>query len=289
MSFKPPLEALSLLEDFLKRHFSTLTCDLSEETNQGYHQLLKSINYSLFSGGKRFRPSLGFLLGEALKINKSQLVPWLAAIECIHTYSLIHDDLPSMDNDSERRGQPTNHILFGEATALLAGDALLSEAFKIISQSYLNTPDIGLELVLILSHAAGAEGMVAGQAMDLSTIQSNAVSLQLAKTIHKLKTGALIQSVTEGVSVLGKVSEDERIKVSEFGSYLGLAFQIKDDLLDFNSESWDSKNIACHLGVSETKTLLEVTSRSAVDSLGFLADAKASLEDLIHYNIHRSH
>ena len=230
MSIAVPSEYLQSLEDFLHLHFSKVPRYGAESDNRGQIKLLESVEYSLFSGGKRFRPSVGFLLADALKLSRKQAIPWLAAVECIHTYSLIHDDLPSMDNDSLRRGKPTNHIVYGEATALLAGDALLTEAFALISNHYSENPSVGLELVKILAQASGLSGMVGGQAMDLAQ-NLEQLNDEISDLIHHLKTGVLICSVTEGIASIATLPSEERSKITKFGSHLGFAFQLKNDIL----------------------------------------------------------
>ncbi len=288
MELSLPTVQLQMLEEFLHRHFDKVLRHGGEEENKGHFQLIESIKYSLFSGGKRFRPSVGLLLGNAMAIAPQKLIPWLAAVECIHTYSLIHDDLPSMDNDSMRRGKPTNHILFGEATALLSGDALLTEAFSIIGQNYMETPDVGLQLVRILALASGVEGMVGGQAMDLAADMEN-LKIETAELIHHLKTGALIRSVAEGVAAIARSTFEDAARITQFGVHLGFAFQLKDDLLDFEPNNKDPKNLACHLGPTKIKDLLETISRRAEEQLRFLGKSAEPLNRLIEYNIKRNH
>jgi geranylgeranyl diphosphate synthase type II len=289
MDFPLPQDQLNLFDDFLHKHFERILRHGGEGTNKGHFTLIESLKYSLFSGGKRFRPSLGFLLGKSMNVENHRILPWLAAVECIHTYSLIHDDLPSMDNDALRRGKPTNHILFGEATALLAGDALLTEAFSIVSRYYFDSPSIGLPLVQVLSQAAGIEGMVGGQAMDLASIKIEQMNLDMAELIHHLKTGALIRSVCEGVAVLAQATDEDRIRITQFGIHLGFAFQLKDDLLDYQPQVRDPKNIACHLSSSKTLDLLREISRLAEQQLKFLGPSVEPLLKLIKYNVDRLH
>lgn len=283
-----PTEQLKRLEEFLHNHFDKILKHGGDNENRGHYQLIESIKYSLFSGGKRFRPSIGFLIGNAMNLPNEQLLPWLAAVECIHTYSLIHDDLPTMDNDAMRRGKPTNHILFGDATALLAGDALLTEAFTILGTYYADTPDIGLKLTKTLALAAGVEGMVGGQAMDLAA-NLEQLTIEMAELIHHLKTGALIRSVAEGLAVIARTRSEDQARLTQFGVHLGFAFQLKDDLLDFNPEVKDAKNMTCHLGLTKTKDLLKLISQKASEELHFLGGNAASLKQLIEYNVHREH
>jgi len=279
---------LESFENFINNHFAKALPQTKITKSKGHHKLLESVIYSLFSGGKRFRPSLGFLLGDALGLSNEKVQAWLAAIECVHTYSLIHDDLPCMDNDSLRRGKPTNHILFGETTALLAGDALLTEAFTIISKYYSDSPKIGLSLVQILSQAAGLTGMVGGQALDLSADLKD-LNIESIQWIHQLKTGALIQAVTEGVAVIAELAINESQEVKEFGMLLGFAFQLKDDLLDYDPKGKDYKNLVYHLGLDETHKILVTVSQQALDKLSFLTQPPEMLNNLVQYNITRSH
>jgi geranylgeranyl diphosphate synthase type II len=193
-----------------------------------------------------------------------------------------------MDNDTLRRGKPTNHVVFGEATALLAGDALLTEAFNVIGKYYLETPDVGLKLVQVLATAAGVEGMVGGQAMDLAA-DMNLLKIETAELIHQLKTGALIRSVTEGVAVIARCSLEDATRLIQFGAHLGLAFQLKDDLLDFDPQVKDAKNVACHIGPTKTKDWLETISRRAEEQILFLGKPAHPLVQLIEYNARRTH
>lgn len=283
-----PQTHLDNFESFLKKHFLHIPLSqLEKNQNLGQEKLLESIKYSLFSGGKRFRPMVGYLLGDALNLEIQNLTPWLAAVECIHTYSLIHDDLPSMDNDSVRRGKPTNHMVFGEATALLAGDALLTEAFTLVSQYYSINPSVGLSLVTILSSASGFQGMVGGQALDLA-VDTQHVSESSLNEIHQLKTGALIQSVAKGVAAIAQLPTNQNLKLEQFGSLLGRAFQIKDDLLDFNIQNKDPKNLASHLGFQETTKVLNAISLEAQETLLFMETNRLEpLNALIRYNQER--
>jgi geranylgeranyl diphosphate synthase type II len=192
-----------------------------------------------------------------------------------------------MDNDSTRRGKPTNHIVFGETTALLAGDALLTEAFSVISKYYADNPSIGLSLIQILARSSGFEGMVGGQALDLSSDLED-LNIESLQWIHQLKTGALIQAVAEGVAIIAELPLVEQQQVKEFGSLLGFAFQLKDDLLDYDPKSKDYKNLVYHLGINETQKMLERVSQSAQEKLYFLTTPSEVLNNLVQYNITRS-
>jgi geranylgeranyl pyrophosphate synthase len=195
----------------------------------------QAIRWSVFAGGKRFRPALLIATGETFGVVPQLLLPTACALELIHTYSLIHDDLPAMDDDDLRRGRPTCHIQFGEATAILAGDALQTLAFKIISQDEQLAAQTRVRLLSELATAAGTPGgMVAGQAHDLEA-ESRLVDENELEQIHKLKTGALITSAARCGALIAPASEADRAAVTEYAARLGLLFQITDDLLDVTS------------------------------------------------------
>ena len=203
--------------------------------NKDKSQLKESIRYSLLAKGKRLRPILCLASCETFNGNLSQAMPVACAIEMIHTYSLIHDDLPSMDNDSLRRGVPTNHRVFGESTAILAGDALLTDAFSVIVKEGVKKKipaDIICELVEILSTACGSDGMVEGQVLDLETDKNKKVNIKDLKRLHLLKTGALISASTVAGAIVAGAKSDELKNLKKFSESVGLAFQIKDDLID---------------------------------------------------------
>src|SRR5262249_19655845 len=200
-----------------------------EETPQKIHQ---AIRWSVFAGGKRFRPALLFASGEAFGADYHSLLPTACSLEMIHTYSLIHDDLPAMDDDNLRRGRPTCHVRFDEATAILAGDALQTLAFKTIADHAGLAPDIRIRLISELSQAAGTPaGMVAGQAEDLDA-ESREVTTGELESIHRLKTGALIMAAARCGAIIAGAQESELACITKYADSLGLLFQITDDLLD---------------------------------------------------------
>ncbi|HVG39203.1 MAG TPA: farnesyl diphosphate synthase [Pyrinomonadaceae bacterium] len=191
-----------------------------------------AMRWSLFAGGKRLRPVLLILAGDTFGAPLDRLLPTACAFELIHTYSLIHDDLPAMDNDDLRRGQPTCHVRYGEATAILAGDALQALAFQIIAADEGLTPDVRLRLVGELARAAGTpHGMVAGQAADLEA-ESRAVDGAELEAIHRRKTGALITAAATSGAVIAGANVSEISSIARYADRLGLLFQITDDLLD---------------------------------------------------------
>ena len=192
----------------------------------------QAIRWSVFAGGKRFRPILLLTAGEVFAAHEEELLAVACALEMIHTYSLIHDDLPSMDDDELRRGRPTCHIRFDEATAILAGDALQTLAFQIIAEDRLLSAEKRVLLVSELSRAAGTPGgMVAGQARDLEA-ESRAVTGSELDQIHRLKTAALIIAAARCGAIIANASKPELEAVSSYAAKLGLLFQITDDLLD---------------------------------------------------------
>ena len=194
-----------------------------------------AIRWSVFAGGKRFRPALLMAAGQTFGAPTEDLIRSACALEMIHTYSLIHDDLPSMDDDDLRRGQPTCHIKFGEPTAILAGDALQTLAFQTIAEDENLAPAIRVRLVAEISRAAGTpKGMVAGQAHDLDA-QSQQVTIAELESIHHQKTGALIRAAALSGAIIAGATEDEIDCVLHYALNLGMLFQITDDLLDVTS------------------------------------------------------
>jgi geranylgeranyl pyrophosphate synthase len=191
-----------------------------------------AMRWSVFPGGKRFRPLLLLATGESFSASRDCFIATACAFEFIHTYSLIHDDLPAMDDDELRRGQPTCHIQFGEATAILAGDALQTLAFQTIAGDEGLSALIRVRLISELAHASGTpSGMVAGQAHDLEA-EKRTVAKEELEQIHRLKTGALITAATRSGAIISGASEAELATLTEYGAQLGLLFQITDDLLD---------------------------------------------------------
>ncbi len=203
-------------------------------------QLLKAMRYSLFAGGKRVRPILCVAGAEAVGGTAHDVLPVACALEMIHTYSLIHDDLPAMDDDDLRRGQPTNHKVFGEAMALLAGDGLLTEAFRLFSHPDLCgrvSHSVIVRTVGIIATAAGCQGMVGGQAVDMEVGGKAEVDGPLLEFMHVHKTGALIEASVASGALLGGGDERDVETFFLYGRKIGLAFQIADDILDVEGDS----------------------------------------------------
>ncbi len=200
-------------------------------------RLLQAMHYGALNGGKRLRP---FLVVESAALfggDEAAALRIGAALECLHSYSLVHDDLPAMDDDDLRRGKPTVHIAFDEATAILAGDALLTYAFDIISAPETDLPDRArIELILALSRAAGIGGMAGGQALDLAAEKETPDEPGIV-TLQAMKTGALIRFACEAGAIIAGASPDDRERMRRFGEIVGRAFQLADDLLDLTSDA----------------------------------------------------
>jgi len=209
------------------------------QPNGSFGRHIEAMRYSLFAGGKRVRPILCLAAAEAISDSAetiTNLMPVACALECIHTYSLIHDDLPAIDDDALRRGKPTNHTLFGEAEAILAGDSLLTWAFDLLSESNTSTlsAKIRLNIIQIIAKAAGPIGMVGGQSLDIAN-ENKKFPFQTLQTIHKNKTGALITASIHTGAVGSEASSNQINQLINYGDYIGLAFQIVDDLLNVTS------------------------------------------------------
>jgi geranylgeranyl diphosphate synthase type II len=201
-------------------------------------RVVQAMHYSLFVGGKRLRPILCLAAAEAVGGDPGEALPVACALEMIHTYSLIHDDLPAMDDDDLRRGQPTCHKQFDEATAILAGDGLLTEAFHTMAAAagpFEDRETVLLEVIRLVADAAGYQGMVGGQMLDLQA-EGRRVSLKELETIHRLKTGALLTAAVRAGALVGGGNRAEVTRLTQYGEKFGLAFQVTDDLLDVEGE-----------------------------------------------------
>ncbi len=259
-------------------------------------QVHAAIRWSVFAGGKRFRPALLLATGQTFGASVDALVRTASALEMIHTYSLIHDDLPSMDDDDLRRGRPTCHVKFGEATAILAGDALQALAFQTIAEDERLAHPLRVQLVSEIARAAGTpEGMVAGQALDLEA-ESRDVSGEELERIHHQKTGALICAAARCGAMVAGASEGELAAITEYATNLGLLFQITDDLLDVTATAEDlgktpgkdarsrKATFPALYGVEATRARLEVVHRAACGALAGIdrpTDLLLSIADFI--------
>ena len=261
--------------------------------SQRFAPLIEAMDYSLTGGGKRFRPLLTLASAECLGLNPEQVLPAAVAIEYIHTYSLIHDDLPALDDDDTRRGKPSSHKKFGEAVAILAGDALLTEAFGQILQLQEKaafSPSHVLSALELLVSAAGVRGLVGGQFIDITLEQSH-FNLPEVEFIHIHKTGAMIvASVLLPARLMG-LSEEKTILLKRYGSALGLAFQISDDILDADSSGRYSRGprkkarpaYSELMNRAEMQDLLNQLVDTAIHSVEPWGDKSGSLRDIAEF------
>ncbi|WP_313894409.1 farnesyl diphosphate synthase [Psychrobacillus sp.] len=231
-------------------------------------QLKEAMAYSLQAGGKRIRPLYLLAVLEELNVQNKDAIVVASTIEMIHTYSLIHDDLPSMDNDDLRRGKPTNHKVYGEALAILAGDALVTLAFGIIARLESITADQKIKLIDQLSFASGAEGMVGGQVLDMHG-EGKRLTLEQLEEVHVNKTGALLSFSILAGAIIANASEDVVNALRKYAFHIGLAFQIQDDILDIESTS-------DQLGKTAGKDVL--SEKNTYPSILTLAGAKEQLQ-----------
>ncbi|MDG1005153.1 MAG: polyprenyl synthetase family protein [Emcibacteraceae bacterium] len=236
------MTSLDPVENLLGEFATSLEPSLVEvlPDSQGMEeQVIDAMRYALFAGGKRLRPFLVVMTSRLFSVEEENAIRVAAAIECLHTYSLIHDDLPAMDNDDIRRGKPSVHKKFDEATAVLAGDALLTLCFEILSDVKTHSdPEIRCELIATLSRAVGALGMVGGQMIDLKSENQSLIENEINR-MQQMKTGALIVFSCEAGAILAQVKGKRRDALKHYGRDIGLAFQIVDDLLDIERSSLD--------------------------------------------------
>lgn len=223
----------SLIQTMVSRHEKILE-QLVEQTDIPAERIKKAIIYSLFPGGKRLRPVLVYLCGQLINVPPENLDAIAAAIELTHAYSLIHDDLPAMDNDDMRRGKPSCHRAFDEATAILAGDALQIMAIDVLLAQLpkSHSPAQVLAITQALIHASGPSGMISGQSLDLTELSKPETTEAQCRSIHALKTGKLISACIQMVLLAGNPSSEETQALQHFASHLGLVFQMQDDHLD---------------------------------------------------------
>ncbi len=283
---------INLVNQFLETHLPA-----PELEPQELHQAMR---YAVLGAGKRIRPLLCFASGQLTQANIHDLCVASGAIELIHAYSLVHDDMPAMDNDVLRRGQPTCHVKFGEAIALLAGDTLQTLAFEWLSHAN-NNAEKQLQLIRLLAQASGSLGMGGGQAIDLLHV-NQPMDIQLLEKMHKMKTGALIEtSILIGAHCGQALQESQYKQLSVIGQNLGLIFQIKDDLLDAQSDSITlgktaGKDAARNkptyvsiMGVEEAQRLLERLARDTYLLIEQLGDSARYLMQLSQLFVQRQH
>ncbi len=263
--------------------------------------LRQAMRYAVLGHGKRIRPRLVYAAGEVLGIRAARLDAPACAVELIHAYSLIHDDLPAMDDDDLRRGKPTTHIAFGEATAILAGDALQALAFEILATdtSIGDDPAVRARLMATLARACGSDGMVGGQALDMAS-EGKRIGLNELERIHRMKTGELLRAcVLLAADTHANVTTTERRALSDFGGHIGLAFQVRDDVLDVEAPTehlgktrgadiaHDKATYPALLGLAEAKAHAERLYAAAPDALAPFGDRAGPLRDMARIIVKR--
>ncbi len=266
-------------------------------------RLHEAIRWSLFAGGKRIRPAIVYAVGGAFGAERKSLGPSAAAIEMIHTFSLIHDDLPAMDDDDLRRGRETCHVKYGEATAILAGDALQTLAFQVLAEDEGLTPEIRIQLIADIARASGTpKGMVAGQQLDLAFEGQDPVRvpIKVLELIHSRKTGALISASAKAGAIIGGALADELVAIERYASQIGLLFQVTDDLLDVTQATEtlgktagkdivaDKATYPRHFGVDETRKMAVAIRDEACEALAAIDRETSLLVGLAHLIVDRT-
>lgn len=269
-----------------------------EEKEAPQATIYKAMNYSINAGGKRIRPVIMLSCAELIGGTSDGVMPFACALEMIHTYSLIHDDLPCMDNDDLRRGKPTNHKVFGEAMAVLAGDALLNKAFETILKNSQVSPNMTIAALSEIATASGTEGMIGGQVIDIESEdkQIDAVTLM---TLHLNKTGALIMTAAKVGALLSGGGREDLLLMEEFSRYLGIAFQIKDDILDVegsvealgkkigaDEENKKSTFVSIY-GLEQSKKILSDYTEKAIEILSSYGEKAEFLIELCKFLLRR--
>lgn len=222
------------LKEYLaqKKQLVEAKLDALVPENKELPVITEAMRYSLFAGGKRLRPILALMAAEVFDGKEEEVLPFACCIEMIHTYSLIHDDLPAMDNDDLRRGKPTNHKVFGEGFAVLAGDALLNHAYETMVNIIAESPRPEyIQAMKLIAGASGVNGMIGGQCIDLHS-ENRSISLDTLKNMHAKKTGALITASLLTGAVISGAGQSDIVRIKEYGDLIGLAFQVADDILD---------------------------------------------------------
>jgi geranylgeranyl diphosphate synthase type II len=245
----------------------------------------RAVRYSLFAGGKRIRPVLVLASGEAVGGERSDLMPLACAVEMIHTYSLIHDDLPAMDNDDLRRGKPTSHKVFGEAIAILAGDALLTRAFHVMAEGTDGMDEARLRrrvaATALLGEACGTTGLIGGQVQDLES-EGQKIDAATLERLHRAKTGALLSACVRGGAILAGAGSDDVSGLARYASAIGLAFQVVDDVLDATERAEQLGKTAGKDQAAHKATYVSVhgLGRAREMAQDLLAEARAALAPL---------
>jgi len=261
----------------------------------------EAMHYSIFNGGKRLRPIMVLEGTKLAGASQESVVPIACALEMIHCYSLVHDDLPAMDDDNLRRGKPTCHIVFGEANAILTGDALLTRAFAVMTESAGMPgvkPENLIRVIREIAEAAGSQGMIGGQVIDLQS-EGQDINYETLKTLHSLKTGKLFQAALRSGAILGDMNQRDMQFIDKYSSNFGLAFQITDDILDVNGNETvigkptgsDAKNDKTTypglFGLEKSRQLAEDCVQACIDSLQKFGPEADFLRQLAYFTLQR--
>jgi geranylgeranyl diphosphate synthase, type II len=269
------------------------------ESQAGVPIIYDAMKYSLLAGGKRLRPIMAIMACELFDGDMNEVMTYACSIEMIHTYSLIHDDLPAMDNDDYRRGKLTNHKVFGEGFAILAGDALLNKAFEIIHQALIENPRLeNIKAAAYISKASGAQGMIGGQCIDLY-YENKGIDLDILNAMHDKKTGAMIRApLVAGALISGATDEDIQ-RIEKFGQLIGLAFQISDDILDVEGSteklgkrtgsdvSNNKSTFVSYYGIEKSKVMAKELIKEAQNIIDLYGNKGLLLKELSNYIIER--
>ena len=263
-------DIISAIDNYIYKNFTA--------ADEYQKKVYESMRYSLSSGGKRIRPLLGIL--SYMSIGKTEdyekVLPYTSAVELIHTYSLIHDDLPAMDNDDIRRGKPTNHKVYSEAIAILAGDGLLNMATEVIARELENYTDIedmkrGARALKYIFTCSGVHGMIGGQVIDM--VYTNDMNLDICESMYKLKTAALIRASIVASAIVAGANDDEIAILEEFSNCIGIAYQIRDDILDKEEDLEEDRNTMLKFKtVEELENRIESLTNRAQNELDSLSD-----------------
>jgi farnesyl diphosphate synthase len=292
----------SALQEVSEALYEKMEMLLPEVDGSGESRLLEAMRYSALAPGKRLRPFLTVMTANLFGVSRDSALQTAAAIEFVHTYSLIHDDLPAMDNDDVRRGQPSCHIQFDEATAILAGDGLLTYAFEVLAdRSTHSSHAVRCELIRALAKASGPRGMVGGQMMDLAASNDETIAINRIIRLQRLKTGELFAISCEAGAILGNASSNLRNLLRGYAHDIGLAFQITDDLLDAEAviapegaiermdKSSEKATFVSAMGIEKSKEQSAVLADQAKKHLHTFGKKADILCDLAEYIVDREH
>jgi geranylgeranyl pyrophosphate synthase len=287
----------------LSAQIGTLQSEYSDaDTRPWLQRLFEAMEYSLLIGGKRVRPALVYAAAQAVsdRASNETLDTIACAVEFIHTYSLVHDDLPAMDDDDLRRGSPTCHKKFDEATAILAGDGLQTRAFELLAELHTVDANIRVQLIATLAAASGPRGMVGGQAIDLGAVQQK-IDPDHLETMHRLKTGALIRASAKLGAMVAGATAEQLAAIDRYSAAIGLAFQVQDDILDITADTTtlgkqqgadmarDKPTYPALLGLDGARAKAQALHDEAIGALAIFGETADPLRQLSRYIIERGH